>query len=170
MYELKKADLESTNLLKQLMIDTFKQAYEDMHTKENIEEYCNKNFIDKSVEDILSSDLFTCTIAFNVDFPVGFLILKDEECPARIDGSSLELQQLYILKSEYKKGLGKQLFKNMIKISKSKSKQYIWLYVSDTNKRAVSFYNSIGFRKIGTGKDISVGTDNLTSSVMVYKI
>jgi len=102
--------------------------------------------------------------------PVGFFILKDKECPFNINNTSLELQQLYILKSVYNTGLGKELFTNVIHITKTLSKSYIWLTVTDSNNKARSFYEKKGFKKLGIGKEISVGTDTLSSSVMIYKL
>lgn len=170
MYLLKKVDLELLNVFKKLMLDTYKQAYIGMHTKENIENYCNKNFTEENIKNILSSDIYTCIVAFKEDLPVGFFILKEKSCPVEVDGFSIELQQLYILKSEYNKGLGKLLFSSIIDILKKNSVQFLWLYVSNTNERAISFYKKIGFEIIGIGKELIVGTDILSSSIMTYKV
>lgn len=170
MYVLKKASLESVDILRKLMISTYKQAYKKMHTKENIELYCNKNFTKESVKSKLFSEVYICMLAFKKDSPVGFCILKDSFCPVDINGSSLELQQLYILKNEYNNGLGKQLFTQAVKIAKEKYKEYLWLYVSDTNEKALSFYDSMGLNKVGIGKKFKVGEEIVTSSIMAYKL
>jgi len=170
MYKFKIADIKFSHLLQNLMNDTFTQAYENIHTEENIKKYINKNFTTKLVSGILSSKTAICTIAFKEKFPVGFYILKDKECPFNINNTSIELKQLYILKSEYNMGLGKELFTSAVHVTKNLNKKYIWLTVSDKNIQAKSFYEKAGFKKIGIAKKISVGTDILSSSVMIYKI
>lgn len=170
MYIFKKADITFLDILQNLMKDTFIQAYENIHSEENIVRYLNKNVTTKLVSTILSSETFSCTIVFKRNKPLGFFILKDKECPFNINNTSLELKQLYILKSEYNIGLGKVLFTNAVKITKTLSKKYIWITVSDSNIQAKSFYEKTGFKKLGRSNKISVGTDTLSSTVMIYKI
>ena len=170
MYIFKKADITFLDILQNLMKDTFIQAYENIHSEENIVRYLNKNVTTKLVSTILSSETFSCTIVFKRNKPLGFFILKDKECPFNINNTSLELKQLYILKSEYNIGLGKELFTNAVKITKTLSKKYIWITVSDSNIQAKSFYEKTGFKKLGRSNKISVGTDTLSSTVMIYKI
>jgi len=170
MYTLQKAGIESLNILTDLMKNTFIQAYQDIHTKENIEAYCSENFTNEIATNILSSLMYTCIIAFKESVPLGFFILKDKECPYKLNYESLELQQLYILKSEYNTRLGKRLFLHAMKIAQNSSKKYLWLCVSDTNNRALSFYKKMGFKKIGPGKDLIVGTHKLSSSIMTYQL
>ena len=168
MYIFKKVDVTFLDVLKKLMKDTFIQAYENIHAKENIERYLKKNVTTTLVLRILSSETSICTIAFKGEKALGFFILKDKECPFNINNTSLELKQLYILKSEYNIGLGKELFTNAVHISKTLAKKYIWLTVSNSNIQAKSFYKKTGFKKLGRGKKISVGTDTLSSTVMIY--
>lgn len=170
MYVLKKVGLESENILLKLMNDSYKQAYENMHSQENIESYCKKSFTNKNIREFLSSNIYTCIIAYKENLPLGFFILKDNECIKALKGSALELQQLYILKSEYGKGLGKKLFDNAIEISKEQSIKNLWLYVSNTNERALAFYKKLGLEIIAEGKELVVGTDRFSSSIMLYKI
>lgn len=170
MYIFKKADITFLDILQNLMKDTFIQAYENIHSEENIERYLNKNVTTKLVSTILSSETFTCTIAFKGNKPLGFFILKDKQCPFNVNNTSLELKQLYILKSEYNLGLGKKLFTNAVQITKMLSKKYIWITVSNSNIQAKFFYEKTGFKKLGKGNKISVGTDTLSSTVMIYKI
>ena len=170
MYKLQKVGIESLNILTHLMKTTFIQAYEDIHTKENIEAYCSENFTNKIATNILSTHMYTCIIAFKQNVPLGFFILKDKECPYKLNHTSLELQQLYILKAEYNTGLGKRLFLHAMKIAQNSSKKYLWLCVSNTNNRALCFYKKMGFEKTGVGKDLRIGTHKLSSSIMTYQL
>jgi diamine N-acetyltransferase len=168
MYDLHQADIKCIEILTKLWIDTFKQAYKDVHTIENLDAYCSANFHHKTATQILSDKDTICKITYKNNKPVGFYIVKHHQCPVEIEGTSSELKQVYILASEYGTGLGKMLFEGAAyEIQKVESK-LIWLCVANNNYRAQNFYKKYDFQPIGIGPIFNVGTDQLESTIMVH--
>ena len=56
------------------------------------------------------------------------------------------------------------------RIVRDLNKEWIWLCVSDLNFRAQRFYQKMNFEKIGKGPILTVGTDQLTSSIMLRQL
>jgi len=170
VYKIDKASLESAAALSQLWRDTFAQAYEGVHTPENIQTYCANNFSIETATSELKNDKVFCKIATLDDVAVGFYLLRKHDCPVPLDGSSMELKQIYILSDQFGKGLGKTLYEDAITTIKQNGSRNVWLLVSDVNHRAKAFYNKLGFKSVGTGPVFEVGSDRLTSTVMARGI
>lgn len=167
MVEYQIADIGTTEVLIQLWVDSFTQAYEGVHSPENIQSYCSFNFSPKSAKKVLTNDRMVCTIATRNNKPIGLSIVHHHNCPIRIQDSSSELKQLYILSSEYGSGLGKSLLEDSFNIVQKAGYNWAWLCVSNLNYRAQNFYGKIGFDSIGGGPILEVGTDRLKSTIMI---
>lgn len=170
MYAFKAVGLASVGELVHLWIETFTQAYCDIHSPENIRAYCTKNYSVDEAATVLSSNQFDCIIAYREDEPVGYYILKHQQCPIQLDGDSSELKQIYILSSEYGTGLGKMLFEHASEVARQVGRRWIWLCVSDSNYRAQKFYKKLNFEAIAPGPILEVGTDPLPSTIMTLRI
>ena len=72
MYEFENASLSDATLLSHLWIETFTQAYVDVHTPENIEAYCSENFTLKQAKAVLSDQKTKCVLARKSAKTVGF--------------------------------------------------------------------------------------------------
>ena len=162
--------MESADELVCLWTETFVQAYHNIHSPENIHVYCTKNYSAEEANSVLSSDQFDCIMAYRENMSVGYYILKHQECPIRLDGASSELKQIYILASEYGKGLGKMLVEHAFDMTCQANCQWIWLCVSDRNYRAQKFYEKLKFEPVAPGPILEVGTDQLPSTIMTLYI
>ncbi|EKV00420.1 hypothetical protein Lepto7375DRAFT_2534 [Leptolyngbya sp. PCC 7375] len=76
MYTFRKVGVESADTLTRFWADTFTQAYQDLHTPENLRTYCAKNYSNEDAISILLSDQYACIIAYREQVPVGYYILK----------------------------------------------------------------------------------------------
>ena len=170
MFGFRRAGIESSDELVHLWVETFTQAFEDVHSSENIRAYCSKNFTVEAAMELLSSDQTVCIIASRNAQPVGYYVVKHHQCPMELDGESSELKQIYILSGEYGTGLGKSLFDSASEVARSAGRQWLWLCVSDTNYRAQAFYKKLDFKSIGPGPVLEVGTDQLSSTIMVCSL
>jgi len=75
--------------------------------------------------------------------------------------NSLELQQIYVLKSYKGKGIGKKFMEAAINLARENNLEYVWLGVWKHNYKAIEFYKKKGFEKFGEhvfvlGKDEQV--------------
>ena len=167
MFDIRSVNFESAEHLLYLWCETFKQAYKDVHTSENIHAYCANNFTLDAAVDVLSDDKTVCCIAYQDNQPSGYYIVKHHDCPIDLQQSASELKQIYILASQYGLGLGRALFEHASSIIQNAGREGIWLCVSDINYRAQSFYKKLTFTPVGPGPVFDVGTDRLSSTVMV---
>lgn len=169
MYRLNPATLDDADTLSALWVETFTQAYDGVHSPENLEAYCRANFTLEKARAALLDPYTTCFISSRDATPIGFYLLKQAPCPHPLSGPSAELKQIYILASEYGKGLGAQLFAHAMETLAVQSTDRVWLSVSDINHRALAFYKKLGFEAMGAGPTFEVGSDRLTSTVLVRR-
>ena len=94
--------------------------------------------------------------------------LKLNEAPAQTelhDPVSLEIERIYVARAFQGHGLGGMLMARAIETAQARGKRYIWLGVWEKNKKARSFYQKHGFRKIGS-HPFSVGDKVQTDDIM----
>lgn len=156
--------------LADLQVDTFKQAYVDFHSPEDITSYCVAHYTPDLARAELSSEKTLCCVGLLDSDLSGYYIVKHQSSPIELGFESSELKQIYVLDSAYGNGLGRALYDHALKSIQSVGHRWVWLCVSDTNYRAQAFYDKHGFRRIGDGPDLKIGKDRLTSSVLALEI
>lgn len=149
---------------------TFRQAYSDVHSPEDIEAYCLAHYTPEIAEAELSSDRAVCCICLLDSKPSGYYLVTHQACPVELGSESSELKQIYVLSSAYGTGLGRALYDHALAAIQSAGHHRVWLCVSDINYRAQAFYAKLGFARVGTGSILAVGTDELTSSLLVLEL
>ncbi len=70
-------------------------------------------------------------------------------CSAWLVIDELHITFIAVLPTHQRKGLGKFLFSDLIKRSKSFQSNHIYLEVKDNNEPAKAFYKSMGFKTVG---------------------
>ncbi len=157
-------------LLRELWASTFSAAYDDVHSPENIARYCETNFTLQAAENMLSDRRALCKLAGSETAPRGFYVLRQADCPTRTLRPAFELKQIYLMADAYGTGLGKALFEDAVREARRRGAKCLWLSVSDKNLRAQRFYEKLGFIPKGCGPDFQVGTDLLTSKILVLDL
>lgn len=170
MITLEHIGIESANLLSELSIKTFREAYKELHSQANLNAYCRDNYSPASMESLLAQNNTEVIVAFNNTEPSGFFTIKHHRCSHQPDVESTELKQIYVLSSYFGSGLGSKLFDSAVKQSKNNGSEALWLCVSDTNYRAQSFYNKLGFSRVGDGPELIVGDETLSSSILILSV
>jgi ribosomal protein S18 acetylase RimI-like enzyme len=170
MIDLQTVGPESADVLVHLWRETFAQAYAAIHSAENIRAYCDRNYTPAKAIALLSEPQVRCCIALKSGQPVGYCIVNHHACPIPLEGDAAELKQIYILASEYGQGLGKVLFDQAVAIARDTHYTWLWLCVSDLNYRAQAFYRKLDFNPVGPGPILTVGTDQLPSTILARKL
>ena len=170
MLELQQAGMADVDELVRLWRETFIAAYADVHSSENLQAYGAEHYTPSVAANVLSDEQVVCMIARRQSESKGLYVLKHHPCPIALDGSASELKQLYILASEYGTGLGRTLFDHAAQAARDAAKKWLWLCVSDLNYRAQAFYKKVGMEPKGIGPILYVGTDRLSSTVMVCRL
>jgi len=157
-------------LLADLQTLTFKQAYSDVHSPEDMEAYCLTHYTSEIAETELSSQETVCCVGQLNAEPSGYYMVKHQACPITLDSESSELKQIYVLSSAYGGGLGRALYEHSLTTILAAGHRWVWLCVSDINYRAQAFYTTLGFTKVGTGPVLEVGKDKLPSSILALEL
>ncbi len=83
--------------------------------------------------------------------------------------NSLEVERIYVVGSYQGMHIGKLLMDHAIHIGQKEKFENIWLGVWDQNKRAIRFYERLGFSKFGTHK-FKLGNDRQTDILMKLEL
>ncbi len=169
-FSLESVELSSAEHLAEFLKTSFVHAYSGVHSRENIESYCTENYTLKRQREVLSNPDYNIYFARKTGKAVGVLVIHHHACPLRPTLKSSELKQLYLLESEFGSGLGKNLIERSFEIVRDHGQDWIWLCVSDRNHRAKRFYEKYKFKRIGEGPILNVGTDRLSSSILIRKL
>ncbi len=148
----------------------FRQADCGVHSAENVDAYCSQHDTFQAATDALSAT-DTITLAGRKDDKLcGYYIVQHH--PPQLDPglSASELKQVYVLREAYGTGLGRALCEHAFDAIRSVGSKSIWLYVADGNRRAWGFYGKLGFERMGVGPDLHVGTECLSSSILLRPV
>lgn len=98
--------------------------------------------------------------------PAGIAKYRSAACPAAGGASdALELQQLYVLASLQRHGLGRRLVDALLAIAKRQGKSGIWLTAWQQADWALNFYRKLGFVKVGT-TDFTLGATSYIDDLL----
>ncbi|MEO0996713.1 MAG: GNAT family N-acetyltransferase [Pseudomonadota bacterium] len=167
---LKNIGPESSQLLSDLSIATFVQAYQDVHSWQNIQHYCRRHYSEAAAKKTLQRDDIGAVVAFAGAQPAGFYVLRHRRCPPAPGIAASELKQIYVLAAHYGSGLGRQLFEHAVSAARNRGSERLWLCVSNANLRAQAFYRKLGFAVVGDGPALEVGTDTLPSTILELRV
>lgn len=131
----------------------FKQVYIQTYGTEGVsDEFANfitKQFSVERIENIVTTQPENLIVAEYKGNLVGVVEIEfDKKCPIdNIVGP--ELNKLYILEWFCGKGIGNELLNYAEKLMKQKNQKLFWLWVLESNTRAVNFYEKHNYKWIG---------------------
>ncbi len=131
----------------------FKQVYIQTYGIEGVsDEFANfitNQFSVERLEKLITEQHENLIVAEYNENLVGIVEIEfDKKCPIdNIIGP--ELNKLYILEWFCGKGIGENLLKYAEKIVQKKDQKLFWLWVLETNNRAVNFYHKHNYKVIG---------------------
>lgn len=131
----------------------FKQVYIQTYGVEGVsDEFANfitKQFAVERLEGLISQQPQNLIVAEYNENLVGVVEIEfDKKSPVG-DIVGTELNKLYILEWFCGKGIGERLLKFAEEIIQEKGEKLFWLWVLETNSRAVNFYGKHGYEVIG---------------------
>ena len=112
--------------LADLQVRTFKQAYSEVHSREDIDAYCIAHYTSEIAEAELSSEQTVCCVGLLDSEPVGYYMVKHQASPIDLGSKSSELKQIYVLSSAYGNGLGRALYDHALAIIRSAGHLWVW--------------------------------------------
>lgn len=142
----KKATISDLIQLQEISISTFTETYASLNTEENMELYITESLSRSKLFSELENVHSEFYLAYLEFIIIGYLKVNFPLAHSEImDNDSLEIERIYIQKSFQGKGYGSTLIQKAIEIAKSKNFNKIWLGVWSKNKKAIRFYENMGF-------------------------
>ena len=167
---IKRCNINDLELLRDLAIATFKDAFAPVNTVEDMDDYLQKAFSHEQLQKELLHKDSEFYLAYYKNEPVGYLKINFGSAQTDInDEASLELERIYILKEHQGNGLGSLLIEKVVEIASDKSLDYVWLGVWEKNSRAIQLYGKRGFVKFKS-HTFWLGKDKQTDDLMKLEL
>lgn len=146
--ELVSDDLDE---LVEVSVSTFTEAYAGKNDPENFKKHLDEFFSKERLAQELANP--NCHFYFikQEKKTVAYMKINVDQAqtePNHHDG--IEIERIYVLDTHKGNGIGKLMIDKAIEIGKDLGKKYVWLGVWKENPKAISFYNQMGFEKMGT--------------------
>lgn len=147
-YRATTADALALSLLAEISFrSTFKDSFQDHR---DLDAYCLKTFNYQKIKDSLAKQVnYFLALKVN-DELVGYAKLKLGESP-------IQLQKIYLHSAFIRRGLGKALLAESMRIAGEAGGKRLWLAVESGNTSAIAFYDREGFEQLATF-DFQIGS------------
>ena len=134
-----------------LATHTFRETYRAISDPGEIEDYVRDAFTPQTVGAWLREpDARTLVALLGAD-AVGYARVRRGAAPACVDArDTAELQRLYLDACAHGRGHGAALMRACMASARSLGARTIWLSAYEENRRALAFYASWGFARVGT--------------------
>lgn len=147
--KVRRALLEDAKSLGHIIVESWRSAYEDIIPKDEITKFLDKNRRQQQFERFIKEDEIVL-IGFYEDIPCGLVFAnKDNDEELTACGS---IYSIYLLEKYWGKGLATSLMKEAINILRTEGCKEVMLWVYEANKRAIGFYEKLGFKFDGSKK------------------
>ncbi|MFM2286340.1 MAG: hypothetical protein RLZZ543_1837 [Bacteroidota bacterium] len=165
-FQLRKLELPDLIALQRISVQTFIEAFAHQNTSENMRLYLEQSFsLEKLAKEITNPHSSFYGIS-NAEELIAYCKLNVENAQSEsLAPNTVEMERLYVLKSQQGKGWGKCLIEHALYIAHQKSSPFIWLGVWEKNESAIGFYKKLGFREFGRHV-FMLGQDEQTDSLM----
>ncbi|GAA4278892.1 GNAT family N-acetyltransferase [Aquimarina mytili] len=136
------------------------------NSEANIQSYLQEKFTLEQINKELQNPNSQFFFAMLESEIVGYIKLNSQGAQTEpVEGSTLEIERIYVVKKHQGKKIGQVLFNQSLLIGKEKNVDFIWLGVWDQNPGAIRFYERNGF-KIFDKHQFTLGTEIQTDVMM----
>ena len=134
---------ERARVLADLAATTFHESYADDVPDDELERYVRSAHSPESLERQLRDPRSIFFLAEQEDRAVGYLKVN-------LESDALEIESLYVSAACHGTGIGGRLMAQAIAVARDAGLRSIWLGVWERNRRAIAFYENLGFRGSGS--------------------
>ena len=150
-FKIKECSLEDIEKVKYISEKTFYETFADENTEEDMNNYLKENFSYEKITDQINNTYSKFYIVESNDDVVAYMKINfDKAQTEEGHNNTIEVQRIYVLESFKGKRIGKTLIQRAIEIGETNKVDYIWLGVWEHNKKAIAFYEKLGFKKFDT--------------------
>lgn len=153
----------------ELAARSFRETYEWYNPPARIDTYIREHLTVEQFRLELSSGI-TLLHASHDGQTVGYATLGPGPAPPEVDfPQPMELKRFYIDHIWHGHGFGRQLMNAVFKWAREGGWSGLWLGVWEHNPKAIGFYETMGYRRIGT-IDFQFADDPQTDVLMVREL
>lgn len=150
--------------------DTFYESFYILNTPENMQAYMDRAFSREALLAELNNELIDFYFAKEGNDIVGYIKLNKSGAQSEFnDGTSLELERLYVDSACQGNSVGTKLLNKAKELAAASGLKYIWLGVWEMNPGAIRFYQRHGFESYGTHEFI-MGDEVQWDHLMKYDV
>lgn len=147
---IRRATLEDAEPLSRLAEHTFREAFADLNTPEDMALHCERSY-GKSIQaaEIADPDLLTL-VCEREGRLLGYAQLRWGPAASGVVAARPgEIQRLYVARECHGTGVAVDLMNASIEEMRRRRVDVIWLGVWERNPRAIAFYRKFGFVDVG---------------------
>lgn len=129
---------------------TFHDSYKDENTEADMQNYITNTYTIEKLGQNLSSTNIVYFLAYNQLGDVGYIKLLLNQNNEKLQGTSAEIEKIYVRQAFHGKGVAQQLMGFAIDYCKQQSYTNLYLGVWQENHKALKFYDKVGFKTFDT--------------------
>ncbi|MBK7466144.1 MAG: GNAT family N-acetyltransferase [Saprospiraceae bacterium] len=168
--EITKINTKDVIALQYISHKTFTETFAVHNTVENMKQYLDQYFTVDNLTVEIENPNSQFYFAKQDNRVMGYLKLNFAPAQTELqDGSSIEIERIYVLKENHGSGVGIELLNFAIEIAKQNKAAYIWLGVWENNHRAIRFYKNNGFTTFDKHQFV-LGSEEQTDLMMRLEI
>jgi ribosomal protein S18 acetylase RimI-like enzyme len=147
---IRRADPTDAASLAVLAEFTFRAAFSEQNTPENMNRHCAGNFgRDLQLQEITDPMLVTW-VAEDSGRLVGYSQLRLSHAVAGVTGKRpAEIKRIYVSSEWHGRSAARELMQRVLAAATDSDCDYVWLGVWEHNPRAIAFYRKFGFEVVG---------------------
>lgn len=167
--QYRKAQIEDVVKLSVLYKQVYIQTYGAEGVSDEFANFITKQFSPERIENTIRENPDCIIVAAYKHNLVGVAEIEfSKKCPVNYIIAP-ELNKLYILEWFCGKGIGYKLLEFAERIVSEKGEKEIWLWVLESNERAIHFYEKHGYQDIGNAS-FQMETNRYENKVMLKRI
>lgn len=168
MIRIERAISENAERISELARQTFLESHGHSASTEDISNYIKANFSSQTFQQDLSDQKNIYHVLYQDDQLIGYSkIILNYSIDAVEAKNITKLERIYLLQSSHGTGLGKTLFDFNIDLAKQNNQAGMWLFVWVDNKRAIRFYEKVGFEIVGR-HDFKISENHYNPNHQLY--
>ncbi len=163
---VREASIEDAEVLAHIGTTSFRDAYQDHSNPNDLESHIAEYFTIDAVHDEIERHARQYLLAIVDGEPAGMAKIRKAACPVPGgDVNAIDLQQLYVLASMQRHGLGRRLMTDVFAFAQESAAAGVWLSAWEFADWATNFYERNGFAAIGK-VDFKLGSTTYTDLLM----
>ena len=166
-----RADITNAASVATIGKKSFRRAFEHLFIcREDLTEYLEFTYDPVKLAKSIRKENNIYLLAFMEGRPVGFAKLKKHSLNDLITSpAQMEMQKIYVLAEYQGRGVGSALMNEVNALASEEGPDSIWLDTYISNEKAIRFYESRGFKKIGRYY-FTIGSQTFEYYVMELRI